>query len=143
MGLTLQGRDFITGAIVNKDPNTGGVPISFIEGNTAIGVGDTGTAFSNAQTDLQGAVYGTNKDKKIMDGGFPSIAGNVLTFQATFGLAEANYTWNEWGVFNFVAESAPSAPSGQYMLNRKAESLGTKTNVQTWEISVELTVTAA
>jgi hypothetical protein len=143
MGLTLEGRDFITGAIVNLDPNTAATPTFFIEANSAIGVGSSSTAFVNTQTDLQATTYGTNKIKKAMDSGYPSIVGNVLTFRSTFGLSDANFAWEEWGVFNFTAETVPSAPAGQYMLNRKAESLGTKTSAQTWELTVELTITAA
>lgn len=143
MALTNEGRDFIAGVIINEDPNTAAAPDLFINANAAIGVGDTATAFVNTQTDLQGSVYGTNKDKKAMDAGYPSILANVITFRSTFATSEANYAWQEWAVFNFPAETAPSAPAGEYMINRKVESLGTKTSEETWEITVELTVTAA
>ena len=104
----------------------------FNNANSYIGVGDSSTAFSASQTDLQAAA---NKFRKAMDATFPSGGSNVLTFKSTFATGDANFAWNEWGVFN--------AASGGTMLNRKVESLGTKTNTQTWAFTVTLTVTTA
>jgi hypothetical protein len=97
-----------------------------------IGVGDSTTAFSAAHTDLQAA---TNKLRKAMDGGYPSGASNVITFRSTFGTGDANYAWQEWATFTAAAAGT--------MLNRKVESLGTKTNTQTWQFTVTLTFTTA
>lgn len=104
----------------------------FNNANSYIGVGDSVTAQTAAQTDLQAA---TNKLRKAMDATYPSGASNVITFRSTFGTADANFAWQEWGVFN--------AASGGTMLNRKVESLGTKTNTQTWQFTVTLTFTTA
>jgi hypothetical protein len=104
----------------------------FNNANSYIGVGDSTTAFSAAQTDLQAS---TNKLRKAMDSTFPSGGSNVLTFRSTFSTAEANFTWNEWGIFN--------ASSGGTMLSRKVESLGTKTSTQTWAFTTVLTFTTA
>lgn len=124
MALTNAGRNFIASAIMNDGP-----PTFFDNSNAYIGVGDSNTAYGAAQTDLQAA---TNKLRKAMDATYPQRTDNVLTFRSTFGTSDANFSWNEWGVFN--------NSSGGSMLNRKVESLGTKTNVQTWEITVQLTV---
>jgi hypothetical protein len=97
--------------------------------NARIGVGDGTAAFSASQTDLQG----TNKVRKVMDSGYPSRSGATMTFQSTFGGSEANFAWNEWGVFN--------AATGGVMLNRKVESLGTKGSGSTWIIQVQITLT--
>lgn len=105
---------------------------AFNNANAHIGVGDSTTAHAVGQTDLQAA---TNKLRKAMDATYPSGATNVLTFRSTFGTADANFAWQEWGVFN--------ASSGGTMLNRKVESLGTKTNTQTWQFTVTLTFTTA
>ena len=94
-----------------------------------IGVGDSSTAFSLAHTDLQG----TNKLRKAVDGGFPTLATNVISLQSTFATTEANFTWNEWGTF--------LSSSGGTMLNRKIDSLGTKVSTQSWQLSVTLTLT--
>jgi hypothetical protein len=72
--------------------------------------------------------------RKAMDATFPSIAGAVITYQATFATGDANWAWNEWGVFN--------AASAGTMFQRKVESLGTKTSAQTWQFNVAITVSA-
>ena len=104
----------------------------FNNANTFIGVGDSTTAFSAADTDLKAA---TNKLRKAMDATFPSGAANVITFRSTFGTSDANYAWQEWGIFN--------ASSGGTMWSRKVESLGTKTSAQTWQFTVVVTYTTA
>ena len=103
----------------------------FNNGNAHLGVGDGATGFDPVQTDLQGS----NKTRKAMDTSFPTRNGNVATFRATFGTSEANYAWNEWGVFN--------ASSGGTMMNRKVEALGTKTSAQSWQIEVQITLNVA
>lgn len=123
MALTNAGRDFLAGAA------TGAQTTHFDNANAKIGVGDSSTAFAAAQTDLQAA---TNKLRKAMDTSYPTTASNVLTFQSTFGSSEANYAWNEWGVFN--------AASSGVMLSRKVEYNGTKLAGQTWVFQVQLTV---
>lgn len=105
---------------------------AFNNANSFIGVGDSTTAFSAAHTDLQAA---TNKLRKAMDATFPSGGTNVLTFRSTFATTDANFAWQEWGIFN--------GSSGGTMLSRKVESLGTKTSAQTWQFTVTLTVTTA
>ena len=65
------------------------------------------------------------------DAGYPTRSGNVLTFKATFGSEEANFVWNEWGVFN--------AMSGGVMLSRKVESMGEKVSGSVWvDVTIEL-----
>lgn len=122
MGLTTAFRDFAASLHVGA----GGT--AFNNANAYIGVGDSTTAFSAAQTDLQAA---SNKLRKAMDATFPTLAANVQTFRSTFSTSEANFAWQEWGVFN--------ASSGGTMMNRKVESLGTKTSAQSWQITVTIT----
>jgi hypothetical protein len=110
----------------------GAAVTAFNNANAYIGVGDSTTAFAVGQTDL---VAATNKTRKAMDATYPSGASNVITFRSTFATGDANYAWQEWGVFN--------AASSGTMLNRKVESLGTKTNTQTWQFTVTLTFTTA
>lgn len=122
MALTNAGRDHLVQAGI------GSAVTAFNNANAHIGVGDSSTAFAATQTDLQAA---TNKTRKAMDATYPSGAANVITFRSTFGTADANFAWNEWGVFN--------ASTGGTMMNRKVEALGTKTNTQTWQFTVTLT----
>jgi hypothetical protein len=104
----------------------------FNNANSYIGVGDSTTAYAAGQTDLQAA---TNKLRKAMDATYPQTSINVVTFRSTFATTDANWAWQEWGVFN--------ASSAGTMLNRKVESLGTKTSAQTWQFTVTLTFTTA
>jgi hypothetical protein len=112
-----------------------GVPVNadFDATNAFIGVGDSTTAFSAAHTDLQAA---TNKLRKVVDGA-PSVTGAQITLVATFGTGDANFAWEEWGVFNHTSDTADA------MLCRKVEALGTKTGSQTWVATVTLTVATA
>jgi hypothetical protein len=103
---------------------------AFDNANAYLGVGDSSAAFAVTQTDLQASV---NKTYKAMDGGFPTLSAPAATFEATFGMSDANYAWNEWIVMN--------AAGGGTALNRKVESLGTKPNTQIWVLSVTLTFT--
>jgi len=92
-----------------------------------IGVGDSSTAADPSQTDLQAA---SNKTYKGMEGGYPTSTNQKATFKASFGESEANYAWNEW-----VVKQSSSA----VCLNRKVESLGTK-SAGTWTLEVDITL---
>jgi len=126
MPLTNAGRNVMTSLL------TGASAIHFDNTNSHIGIGDSTTAFSVVQTDLQAA---TNKYRKSMDGGYPITSANTITFQSTLGPSVGNFAWNEWGVFN--------AASGGSMLNRVVEYNGTKLSGQTWVMQVDLTITVA
>ncbi len=107
---------------------TGGTITPFNAANARLGVGDGTTAESAGQTDLQG----TNKLRKALDSGYPSVSGNQVVFQATFGGTEANFAWNEVAAFN--------AATGGTMLNRKVVSLGTKSSGATWVLTLTITL---
>lgn len=125
MPLVNAGRDFICSRIIASSAQV------FDNSNAYIGVGDSTTNASPlTYTDLQAA---TNKLRKAMDATYPQISTNVLTFRSTFSTSDANYAWNEWGIFN--------ASSAGTMLSRKVESLGTKPSTQTWQFTVTLTLT--
>lgn len=126
MALVNAGRDHLAAAAIGEAVS------AFNNANARIGVGDSATAGDATATDLLAA---TNKFRKAMDATYPQRTGNTLTFRSTFGTAEANFTWNEWGVFN--------AGSGGTMLNRRVEALGTKPSTQSWQFTVTLTLNAA
>lgn len=119
------------GAILLAQMARGASVTALNAANAYIGVGDSSTAFAASQTDL---VAASNKTRKAQDSGYPSGASNVLTYQSTFGTSDANFAWNEWGLFN--------ASSGGTMLGRKVDSLGTKTNTQSWTFQVTATFSA-
>lgn len=94
-----------------------------------IGVGDSNTASNPAMTDLQAA---TNKLRKQVTSS--SIATNVIALTTSFGTSEANFAWNEVGVF--------TSGSGGTMHVRKVVNLPTKTSAESWSIEVDITYSA-
>lgn len=109
---------------------------AFDNSNAHLGVGDSTTAAADTQTDLQAS---TNKLRKAMDSTYPqhsdstsSSGAKTITFRATYGTSEANFAWQEWIIAN--ASAAGRA------LNRKVESLGTKTSAQAWQLTVTLSL---
>lgn len=124
MSLTTAGRNILAAMIMNSGP-----PTFFDNTHAYIGSGDDNTAFDVAQTDLQAA---SNKLRVAMDATYPTLATNVLTFRSTFSTSQANWHWQEWGVFNAAASGT--------LLCRKVEDLGTKTSAQSWQITGTITV---
>lgn len=100
----------------------------FDNANAYIGVGNSTTAYATTQTDLVGA----SKTRKGMEAGYPQRSANALTFRAVFGTGDANHAWNEWIVAN--ASIAGTA------MNRKVESLGTKTNAEIKTFTATITL---
>jgi hypothetical protein len=123
MPLTKVGSDFLSGSTIGA-PTTN----FFDNAHANLGVGDSTAVFDVTQVDLQAC---DNKIRKPMDINFPVVNLNVVTFESTFGSAEANWPWQEWGIFN--------APTDGVMLTRKVEYNGTKLAGQTWILQVEIT----
>jgi hypothetical protein len=123
--------------LIGNGTGTSGQALTFFNnGNAHIGVGDSTTAAAAAQTDLQAA---SNKLRKAMDSTYPqhtdhasNSSAATITFRATFATGDANFSWQEWGIFN--------ASSGQRMLNRKVTDLGTKTSAASWVFTVTITI---
>lgn len=85
-----------------------------------------------------GTVQKGNRFRQHMDSTYPKVgvadglADNQIQFRATFTSAQANWAWNEWGVFNaFVGGS---------MLNRSISAQGTKASPATWTFSILITI---
>ncbi len=103
--------------------------------NAEIGVGDSDTAASRTQDDLQAA---ENYDWQAMEDGFPTapaenteLDGRSVKFKSSWGSEEGNFVWNEWAIRN--------GPYVHLCLNRKVESLGTKSG-GTWTLEVEISI---
>jgi hypothetical protein len=87
-------------------------------------------------------LQGSAKKIKAISGGFPthttgstaSTAAKII-YKSTFTSTEANFAWNEWGLFNRAATGAV-----QRMLNRKAGALLTKTSAATASLTVTLSL---
>jgi hypothetical protein len=124
--------------LIGNGTTTAGQSLTyFSNAQAAIGVGDSTTAAAATQTDLQAA---TNKLRVAMDATYPqhtdgTTSGSAsIVYRSTFSTAQANYAWQEWGIFN-----SATAGTGR-MLNRKVESLGTKTSASTWTLTLTLTL---
>jgi len=99
--------------------------------NSYLGVGDSSTSEAAAQTGLQAV---TNKKYKAMDSGYPTYGtSQKATWKATFASADGNYDWREFTVAN-------GGSGGNVNLNRKVSSQGTKVVGQSWELSLEITL---
>jgi hypothetical protein len=117
------------------DALNGVVPVYYTNALAALGVGDSSAAFAGSQTNLQGAVVTTDRIRKAMDATFPSRVVNVATYRSTFATTEANFVWNEWALFNALADATGT------MLNRAVANLGTKTSAASWQLTATLTIT--
>lgn len=113
----------------------------FNNAQAAIGVGDSTTAVSDTQTNLQGAVNVTNRIRKAMDATYPlhtdgaTTAAKSIVYRSTFATTDANFAWNEWGVFNSATDA-----TGRMLQRVASAGLGTKTSAATWVLTVTLTL---
>lgn len=121
MALTNAFRDYVVGKF------SSGAGTNFDNSNTYIGVGNGTTAFSAAQTDLIGA----SKLRKAMDATYPQVSANVVTYRSTFATGDANFAWEEWGIFN--------ASTAGVMMNRVVANNGTKAGTETKVVTVTMT----
>lgn len=102
---------------------------TFTNAQATIGIGDSATAATAGQTDLQAA---TNKLYKAMDATFPTTpASGAVAFKSTFASGDANYVWNE-----FTVRQGTSL----ICINRGVQNLGTKASGTTWVVTVTLSL---
>lgn len=104
---------------------------AFNNANAHIGVGSSSTAENAGQTGL--LARSGQQAFKGMDVGYPQVSGRTMVFKATFDENEANFDWNECGVFN--------GGTGSTMLNRRVSDLGRK-STGIWSIQVQISVTS-
>lgn len=124
--------------MVTRNPSTsstGAQLQAFSTGNARIGLGASTATAAATQTDLQS----TTKKYNGMDTAYPKTwnvttsSGRMAQFQSVFTSSEANFAVNEWGIFN-------STVAAKRMLNRKVQSLGTKTSAARWTVTLTLSV---
>lgn len=122
----------------NGTATAGQVLTYFNNANAAIGVGDSTTANALGNNDLTAA---TNKLRVGMDATYPLHTAGVVVgsrdcvFRSTFSTSQANWAWEEWGVFN-----SPTAATGRMLQRVTGAALGTKTSAATWVLTVTLTL---
>jgi hypothetical protein len=108
----------------------GGSETAYNNANAELGVGDSTTAAAATQTDLQAA---TNKLFKAMDASYPTYGTlQKITFRSTFASGDANFAWQEFSVRN--------GNSANKNLNRLVSAQGTKTSGQSWQLTLEITL---
>lgn len=121
-------------------------PTSGGSGYVALAVGTGTTADAIADQDMSGG----SKFYRVCDNTYPTRSNGVLTFLTTYASGEANFSWDEYGVFVPTSGSAAftggvtsraSLSNGNHvMLNRKSPAgLGVKSNGST--ASLQLTIT--
>jgi hypothetical protein len=108
----------------------GGAGDPFDNTNAFLGVGDSTDPTTDVMDDLQGV----SKEYFPMDVGYPQLDGNEMVFQATVGTADANFAWEEIGLFN------GNTPPTSVMLARVVESRGTKVSGDTWTLIFRLQI---
>ena len=111
--------------------NAGAVLVATLveaDGPYWIGAGNSSTAFSAAQTDLQGA-------SKERVSATASRTSGTITYTGVFNTSTGNYEWLEVGLFD--------AASAGTMLTRKVVALPTKTSSEEWTVNLEVVFSAA
>jgi hypothetical protein len=138
--LTIGGASVQWQTLIGNGTTTADQELTFFSNaRAAIGVGDSSTAAADTQTELQAA---TNHLRKAMDATYPlhtdsdsSAGAKSVAFRSTFGTSDANWAWQEWIIKNSVTAGATGRT-----LNRKVESLGTKTSAATWVLTITLSL---
>jgi len=135
MALTDAGAIAVASAICGD----GGIDL-FNEVYAALGVGDDNTEFATDQIELEAEANSAGESlRKSVDNGYPlrnpddDGSTDKIRFRVSFDQDEANFHWQEWGVFNSDDEGSGT------MLLRVVEDLGTKTNADTWILEVDVT----
>jgi hypothetical protein len=109
-----------------------GPATAYSSGVAYIKVGNSSTAASASQTDLQGGSVA----EMPMDAGYPAISSQTATWRATFDTGDANFAWEEVGVKN----ASGAVSSSVVLLNRKVQSFGTKASGAIWTMTLNLTI---
>lgn len=114
--------------------------VSYNNANAFIGVGDTATAEAATQTELQATAAAANRFYKAMNATYPIRTLQSCDWRSDFTTTEANFVWNEWTIAaGTTGASGAGFLTGTTNLNRKVQSLGTKTT-GTWTLTGTVTI---
>jgi hypothetical protein len=105
-----------------------------------IGTGNSAVAEAVGQTDLQASAGSANRWFQIMDATYPQQSNGLMTFKATFATGDGNYAWSEWCIDIGTPTVTSTNTVNATMLNRKVQSLGTKTSAGTWAATATITL---
>lgn len=107
---------------------------------TRLGVGDGSTAAAIGDTDLSAAAGSTHRYFMTMDATYPQNSAGVITFKATFGSSDGNFTWSEWCIDIGTPTVTAGTTVNACMMNRKVASLGTKASGSVWAFTATITL---
>lgn len=126
-GVTTAGKNAIADRIVAN-----GVSAAFDATTGYLGVGNSATAWSAAQTDLIGTAV-----RALVSATPTHPASTTTVWTTTFGSAVANFVWNEQGVFN-------AAAAGTMLLRHVIALNGgvAKTSGEVWSLSLTTVFTS-
>jgi len=130
MPLHITGRNIITQLLLGETVT----PLLTTTG-AVIFVGSSTALHDSADNHLKGASVAAT-----MESGYPIRAVNKMTFRGIFATDEANIDWEEWGIKN-ATTTVTSTAGDTFMLQRKQESLGTKANTQSWQLTADVSIT--
>jgi hypothetical protein len=101
-----------------------------------IGAGNSNTAEAYTDTDLGASAGSANRWFQLVSGA-GTLGTRTLAFSATFGTADGNFAWNEFGLdFGTASGNTVTAP----LFNHKAGiAQGTKASGQTWTATATIT----
>lgn len=129
--LTTAGLNRITSLI------TAGGGQGFDATHTRIGVGDSNTAATIADTDLGGAAGSTHRQFVVADATYPQQSNGVITVRATHTTGLSNFHWQEWAIDNGTTNGSTVTA---VLLNHKITDLGTKTSAASWVFTITITL---
>lgn len=114
-----------------------GATQAFDATHARIGAGDGSTAAAYADTDLSAAAGSTHRWFQLVSGA-ATLGTRTLAYAATFGTADGNFAWAEFGMdFGTASANTVTAP----LFNRAVSSQGTKASGQTWTATATITWT--
>lgn len=102
-------------------------PTAWNNANARLGVGNSATAASAAQTGLLGS-----KVYKAMDATYPQRSSQTAVWRTTFSGTVANFAWYEYTVSNTATNTGKN-------LNRKISTKGTKSAGESWTLELQIT----
>ena len=113
-----------------------GATQAFDATHTRIGVGNSNTAEAYTDTDLGAAAGSANRWFQLVSGA-GTLGTRTLSFSATFGTADGNFAWNEFGLDQGTASG--NTVTAVFFNHKASISQGTKASGQTWTATATLT----
>lgn len=113
-----------------------GATQAFDATHTRIGVGNSNTAEAYTDTDLGAAAGSANRWFQLVSGA-GTLGTRTLSFSATFGTADGNFAWNEFGLDQGTASG--NTVTAVFFNHKASIAQGTKASGQTWTATATIT----